>query len=349
MDALSTLIKPPTLEESKEYLTVAVEHALSLGITSIHDAGASQTTIQAIKSLLRERKLTFRFYEMLSGSDSRLKSLLKQKPIVGQYDGQLDVRAVKLYIDGAMGSRGALFETPYLDDKSTSGLQLHSKEELQSLVNMIHKAKYQIAVHAIGSKGNKLVLDAFEKLNDKSIANKRHRLEHAQVLELSDLKRAAEMGIIASMQPTHCTSDMKWVVDRIGKERARYAYAWKSLLASKVNLAFGSDAPVESLNPWPGLFSSITRQSIDLEPKDGFFPEEKLNLNQAFAAFTAGSAYAAFHETNLGKLEQGYYADFILLDKNPYELKPTELYNTQVKATYIGGEKVFELLKSQKL
>ncbi len=342
MDDLSSLIKPPTLDESKEYITVAVNHAASLGITSIHDAGVSQTTLTAIKNLLRSRKIKFRFYEMLSGSDPQLKNLLKQKPTIGQYGGQLDVRAVKLFIDGAMGSRGALFEKPYADDASTSGLQFHSKEELARLVSQIHKAHYQVAVHAIGSKGNKLVLDAFESLRDKNIADKRHRLEHAQVLELNDIKRAAKMGVIASMQPTHCTSDMKWVVDRIGSERARYAYAWKSMLQNKVPLAFGSDAPVESLNPWPGLFSSITRQNTEFEPKEGFNPEERLTLQESFEAFTSGAAYAAFREAELGTLSKGHYADFIILGKNPYELKPLEIYNTKVEATYIGGEKVFE-------
>lgn len=338
MGLVSELIPSPTLEERKQFLEKAVKHAHSLGITSAHDAGVSSSTLEAIESLLKEKKIQFRFYEMLSSGSSEI--YLKQKPVIGKYDGQLDIRTVKLFIDGAMGSRGALFELPYEDDPTTRGLQFYTPEELRTTIQKIHANGYQVAVHAVGSLGNRLVIDAMETLqNPKS---QRHRLEHAQVFELKDIARAANLGIVASMQPTHCTSDMKWVVDRIGKDRARYAYAWRSVLDHKMPLAFGSDAPVESLNPWPGLFAAVTRQSFNLKPEKGFFPEERVTLSDAFRAFTEGAQYAAFHEDDRGKLKKGYVADFILLEKNPYQISLQELHEMKVQATYLGGMKVYE-------
>lgn len=332
---VNSQLPDPTLEERKQYLEKAVNHALSVGITSAHDAGVSDTTLEAIEALLKEKKIRFRFYEMLKSSNAE-----KHKPVIGKYDGQLDVRAVKLYIDGAMGSRGALFETPYEDDPTTKGLQFYTKDELNKTVQNLHGLGFQVAVHAIGSLGNKLVIDAIETL--KNPKERRHRLEHAQVFELKDIARAAQLGMVASMQPTHCTSDMKWVVDRIGKDRARYAYAWRSVLNHKMPLAFGSDAPVESINPWPGLYSAVTRQILNGTPESAFFPEERLTLQEAFRAFTEGAAFSSFHESDRGRLKRGYVADFILLKKNPYSISLPDLHEMKVEATYVGGVKVFE-------
>lgn len=340
MRELSPLFSDPSEKELELYIRKAVDNALALGITSIHDAGASRIEIETIRRLLRKKAVRFRFVEMVSAK-AELAHFLKKGPEIGSENGRLTVATVKLFLDGAMGSRGAFFEEPYDDDPTNHGLVMMSPEKLIDLIRRIDSAGFQVAVHAIGSKANSLVLDAYEKVMGDKTARKRPRLEHAQVLTKTDMERIARMGVIASMQPVHCTSDMKWVNARIGKMRARSAYAWRSLLDKKVALAFGSDAPVENLNPWPGLFAAVTRQDAEFLPKEGFFPEERISLPEALAAFTKGPAYAAFAEKSLGSLETGKWADFIVLSTDPMKVSLTDLRRMRVEATYIAGEQVY--------
>lgn len=342
MGELSPLFSDPSEKELELYIRKAVDSALALGITSIHDAGASRHEIETIRRLLQKKAVKFRFVEMVSAKkESELAHFLKKGPEIGLENGQLTVATVKLFLDGAMGSRGAFFEEPYEDDPTNHGLLMMSPEKLVGLIRRIDSAGFQVAVHAIGSKANSIVLDAYEKVMGDKTAVKRPRLEHAQVLTKTDMERIAKMGVIASMQPVHCTSDMKWVNARIGKTRARSAYAWRSLLDKKVPLAFGSDAPVENVNPWPGLFAAVTRQDAQFLPKEGFFSEEKISLPEALAAFTKGPAYAAFAEKSLGSLEKGKWADFIVLSTDPMKVSLTDLRQMRVEETFIAGEKVY--------
>jgi predicted amidohydrolase YtcJ len=343
MNPLGSLRWELTPNEIERFVKVAVERALSLGIVSIHDAGLAPEHVGILRKMLVDKKLSFRFYEMLSaGDDKALEKALNAGPIIDAENDRLTVRTVKLYADGAMGSRGAAFDLPYNDDAANSGLLMMTSEEMEKAFRRIDSKGFQIAVHAIGSKANRLVIDALQKALGSDIAKKRPRLEHAQVLTKEDIDRIGKLGIIASMQPIHATSDMKWVVDRIGKERARYSYAWKSLLKTGSPLAFGSDAPVEALNPWPGLYAAVTRKNAEQKPEGAFFPEERVSLPDAFRAFTEGAAFAAFQESKMGSLTPGKWADFIALSKNPFQGESKELLTVQVEATYLAGEKVWE-------
>ncbi len=342
MDATDALTKEGSPAELERRIRLAVEKAQSLGLVGLHDAGASKAEIEAIRRLLKSKAIRFRFNEMISADDeTEFQELLDRGIEVGAEDGQLTVRSVKLYLDGAMGSHGAAFLEPYSDELGSRGLLRMSPEAFEALVRKVHGKGFQIAVHAIGDHANRVAIDTFEKVMGKATAASRPRLEHAQALDPKDIARMGKLGIVASMQPVHCTSDMKWVEERIGKARARYTYAWNSILNAGAPLAFGSDAPVEDLTPWPGLFSAITRQTAERHPKDGFFPEERIYLEQAFRAFTIGAAYAAFDESNQGTLEIGRYADFVVLPKDPFKITPDELLKMKVDATYVGGEKVF--------
>jgi len=339
LSSLRPLRVKPSRAQYKNYIGAAVAQAVRHGMTGAHDAGASHEQIEAIRELLKEKRVRFRFYEMVSAKDpAELKRYLESGIETGAMDGQLDIRAVKLFADGAMGSRGAAFDEPYADDPSTRGLMRQSKTELEKEIRDIDKAGYQIAVHAIGSGANRLVAEAFETVLKKDIAKKRPRLEHAQVLTTELIQKIASLGIIASMQPTHCTSDCKWVVDRIGQARARFSYAWRSLLDAKAKLAFGSDAPIESLNPWPGVFSALTRTRPGGPP---FFPEQAIDRLSALRAFSEGAAYAGFAEDRLGSLAPGKAADFFVSSRNPLTVSPEELKDFNVDETYVGGELVY--------
>lgn len=343
MDKLKIFQARESSAQIEEYIQVAVGKAQSLGITGMHDAGATGPQIEAIRNLLRKKKLNFRFYEMISFSDTpTFERYLASGPEIDGEEGQLNVRAVKFYADGAMGSRGAAFKEPYSDDPKNKGLLNMEESQMVEAFTKADEAGFQIAVHAIGSLGNHLSINALEKALGPTIQSKRPRLEHTQVLDKNDIARIAKLGIIASMQPVHATSDMKWVVQRIGKKRARYSYAWNSLLKAKATLAFGSDAPMDFFNPWHGLFAAVTRQDKDFQPKNGFIPEEKISFQDAYKAFTTGAATASFSELMVGKLSNGAWADFIVMGKDPFASTPEEVRNLEVDETWIGGKKVFE-------
>lgn len=339
MDALEDLGEDPSDEELETHFKIAVQKALSLGITGAHDAGATPAQIEAIRRLLKTKAVRFRFNEMLlADNPAELAAYLEKGIEVDAEDGQLTVRSVKLFADGAMGSRGAAFDEPYADDPKNFGLLRMTPEEMEKTIRLIDAKGFQVAVHAIGDRANREVLDAFEKVMGAGVALKRPRIEHAQALNSQDITRLGKRGVIASMQPLHCTSDMKWVVDRIGEVRARTAYAWNSLKGAGARLAFGSDAPVDDLNPWRGLFASVRRQTLAYEPKGGFFPKERIPLRAALAAYTKGAAYAAFAEKTQGSLDTGHYADFIVVPSDPFRLTPKKLAEMKVEATYVGGE-----------
>lgn len=340
MVEIEALIPPPSDRLISMMIERAVRAALELGITSIHSATATHREIETLRKLLRDRTLRFRYYGMITSEDpAEFEGALKKSVEIGSENGQLTVRTVKLFADGAMGSRGAAFDLPYDDDPGNTGLMVHDPTKLAALISRIDQRGFQLAIHAIGSKATRIVLDALEKALGKNAASRRPRIEHAQVLDEADIARMKSLGVVASMQPIHCSSDMPWVEKRIGAQRSRFAYAWRSILKAGIPLAFGSDSPVESLNPWQGMLAAVRRQS--LKGSMIFHPEEQLTLREAFQAYTTGAAFAAFAENEMGSLEPGKWADFIILTDDPFSLPPEKLGKARVTETYVGGERVY--------
>jgi hypothetical protein len=251
------------------------------------------------------------------------------------------MRAIKLFADGALGSRGAAMLAPYSDDPENQGLWLTSAADLEVAALAVAEAGWQLGVHAIGDAGNRAVLDAFEAASKAHPdTDLRFRVEHAQILSDSDLPRFAALGVIASMQPTHATSDMPWAEERVGKERLAGAYAWRSLLRSGAHLASGSDFPVERVPPLLGVYAAVTRQDAQGEPSGGWMPEQKMTLTEAIASFTRESAFASFSEQNRGILQAGYVADLTIYDR-PLAADMS-LLKTMIDMTVVGGAVKFE-------
>jgi len=314
-------------------------------LTMVHDAGASQDTIEAYRRLADAGAIRTRLYVMRSGSSLReLMPLLEQGPIADDTH-RLVVRAVKIYADGALGSRGAALLEPYADEPGTMGLPRMRSEEMYAMVAAATRAGYQPAVHAIGDGGNRMVLDVFERVQREIPGSRglRMRLEHAQILDARDIPRFADLNVIASMQPTHATSDMPWVPARLGTARMEEgAYVWRRLLDAGATIAAGSDFPVEEANPMLGFYAAVTRQDLSGNPPGGWMPRERLTREQALRAFTLDAAYAAHAEQLLGSLEEGKLADFVMLSRDIMAIPPEQIPATEVMMTVVGGEIVFE-------
>ncbi|GBL06046.1 amidohydrolase [Glaciecola sp. KUL10] len=339
---VTKLIPAPDTYQLKKQLKAASEHLLSLGITSAHDAGISQQVYNFYKDKAQKGALDFRIYAMLSATDPKIKSMLAK----GHYSDEQDflsVRSVKAYGDGALGSRGAALLAPYSDDHDNHGLLVTPQEELPSLFRQVLGANFQLNFHAIGDRANRLALSEFAKTFKVFPENtQRHRIEHAQVIAVDDIDLFIQHGIIPSMQPTHATSDMNMAEDRIGKARLKGAYAWKTLLDKGARIAFGSDFPVELANPFHGLHAAITRQSGANQPENGWIPEERVTRVQALKGFTLDAAYSAFQDDLLGTLSPGMKADFIIIDRDVFEIPANEIRDTQVLETWVNGELKFK-------
>ncbi|MHA7817923.1 MAG: amidohydrolase [Pseudohaliea sp.] len=308
------------------------------GLTAVHDAGVTAQELAAYRRLLARGELPVRVYAMLSMRDPALAAQLAAGPEQDSR-GLLTVRSVKLYADGALGSRGAALLTPYSDAPGNRGLLLREPAELAAQMQRAAAAGFQVNVHAIGDRANRLVLDAFSRLPDR--AAQRHRVEHAQILDPADLRRFAGLGVIASVQPTHATSDKNMAGDRLGEARLAGAYAWQSLLESGARVAFGSDFPVEDPNPFFGLHAAVTRQDREGEPPGGWRPEEKLDRATALSLFTEAAAWAMHAEERLGRLLPGYAADFILVRDDPFAVPAGDLWRNAVLATWVDGREVW--------
>ncbi|KXI30300.1 amidohydrolase [Paraglaciecola hydrolytica] len=339
---------PQSSEAStKNKLDVAGEHLLSLGITSVHDAGIGEDIYDYYIKRQAEHSLPVRIYPMLSASDPHLSAMLKRGFVQDQYD-YLSIRSVKAYGDGALGSRGAALLAPYSDAPDNSGLLLTREADFKPLFDLVLSHGFQLNFHAIGDRANRMVLDqfadSFKRIGGQDLRN---RVEHAQVVAVEDIPRFLSLNIIPSMQPTHATSDKNMAEDRIGAERLKGAYAWHTFLKQGSPLAFGSDFPVELANPFYGLHAAVTRQDRDNQPVAGWIPEEALSIQQAFRAFTLDAAYAAHQENILGGLTVGKWADFILVDQDIFKIKAQDIWKTQVIETWIAGEQRYVLADAE--
>lgn len=323
-------------------LRAAGEHLLSQGITSMHDAGINNNEYTFYLSQAVNQTLPLRIYAMVSATDPKLDQILALGKITDP-DGMLVIRSVKAYGDGALGSRGAALIEPYSDAPHQHGLLLTAQKDMPELFSKVIGAGFQLNYHAIGDKANRLALDEFERtFKNMGGQNLRNRIEHAQVIDTEDLSRFAKLKILPSMQPTHATSDKNMAEDRVGRDRMEGAYAWQTLLKSGVRVPLGSDFPVELANPFYGIHAAVTRQDRDNQPVEGWYPEEALTVQQAFKGFTLDAAYAAHMEDQIGSLTPGKQADFILVDRDIFDIPPRDIWRTQVLQTWIAGEKVFD-------
>lgn len=337
VDLVRDAIPRPGRAEIRRRVLLAVEHCLERGLTAVHDAGATNDILDVYRELAQNGQLRLRLYAMLEDDDATLERWLPTGPYLSP-DGMLAVRAVKLYADGALGSRGALLLEDYTDDPGNRGLQLTPAERLEDVASRAGRAGFQVCTHAIGDGANRLVLDLYERLLPEAGGEAaRWRVEHAQILDQAELPRFARLGVIASMQPVHCTSDMDWVPARLGQRRSRLAYAWKSLLDAGARICFGTDFPVEAADPLPGLYAARARAHADGTPAGGWLPAERLDGRTALRLYTAGGAYAAFAEERLGRVAPGMLADLTVLSGDPTAVPPSELAALRVVLTVVGG------------
>ena len=339
MDLVARAIAEPGRQEDARALTVALEELVSVGLTGVHDAGVSAATVELYREFADRGVLPLRIYAMLSGAGANLDAF--DEPLIGYGSDRLTVRSVKLYADGALGSRGAALLEPYSDEPGHSGLLFAGVAGLTEQIRKAHDKAFQANTHAIGDLANRVVLDALDEVQGGKPSALRHRIEHAQVVSLKDIPRFAALGVIPSMQPTHATSDMNMAEDRIGRERVAGAYAWRRFLDEGSRLAAGSDFPVESSNPFRGIHAAVTRQDAEGRPEGGWYPEQALTVEEVLKAFTIDAAYAAHQEHRLGSLEPGKWADFILVDRDIFEVPGQELWQTKVLETWVAGERVY--------
>jgi predicted amidohydrolase YtcJ len=345
IDGAMGLVGKAVPEISKELLMASLDLALqrmvSKGLTGVHDMGISRSVLEMYQQKIDAEQFPTRVYAFTDGAGKTLDWLCENGAVEDE-SGRLYMRAVKLFIDGAMGSRGAALLSDYSDDAGNSGLLFMPMEDLEAQIDKSIKCGFQVGVHAIGDLGNRVSLDALEIAIPKYSQNPgRHRIEHAQTLTATDIPRFAELKVIAAMQPTHATSDMYWIEERLGAERTAYAYAWRKLLDSGARLALGSDFPVEQVNPMLGIYAAVTRQDSKGWPEGGWYPEENLTREEAVRGFTLDAAFSGFMEDSVGSLESGKRADFIILDKNIFEVEASEIARIRVLQTWLDGELVY--------
>ncbi|OLD66639.1 MAG: hypothetical protein AUI52_03240 [Acidobacteria bacterium 13_1_40CM_2_68_10] len=333
----------PTREQIKEWLRLSLQRLAAGGLTEIHDASVDPEDVDAYRELADEGNLPLRVYLMWNGIGKALIEPLVERPIFVNYRNRLTLRAVKLMVDGAMGSRGAVFQEDYSDDKGNRGLFVTEPDELERRAELAMRKGYQVCTHAIGDRGIRLTIDAYEKaLAAVKPTDPRPRIEHLQCVTPEDVARLKPLGIIASMQPSHATSDMYWAEDRVGPERGKGLYAWRWVLDSGVIIAAGSDFPVDPEKPLIGLHSAVTRQDLKNWPAGGWHPDQKMSFEEALRAYTRGAAYAAYEEDHKGRIAPGYWADLTVIGKDLREIPPEEIPNAGIDFTIVGGSVVYE-------
>ncbi len=343
---VTSRIPQPGRREKKKALLEAIRECNTLGFTSFHDAGSGREAISLYRELLAEGKLTLRLHVMIDGdNDDLVDEWFGRGPSIGEGNGFLTIRSVKLYADGALGSRGAALLEDYCDDPGNRGIAIEKEESIFDVACRAIDAGFQVCTHAIGDGANRTVLDAYERafrVKNVSGKDRRFRIEHAQILDHTDIPRFGLLGVIASMQAQHCTSDMPWVQDRIGRRRAREgAYVWRKLLDSNAILCNGSDAPVESMNPYLGVYAAVTRKDHTGAPAGGWFPGQAMTRLEALESFTKAAAYASFDEMNRGCLKKGFLADMTVLSNDIMTVPEKKIPLTEAGLTIVAGRIVW--------
>ena len=336
MDLINNFIPANNRDDKLRQIKNAIRKLNQFGLTAIHDAGSDIETIQILKELIEKEQLTIRVNAMLNNNPEDYLEILDKGPDIT--DKLLSVRTIKIYFDGAMGSRGAALLEPYADDPQNMGLSLTDVKNITEKVSQFNAAGFQVAIHCIGDRANRIALDIFEQFGTH---NARNRIEHAQIIHSDDLTRFFGLGVIPSMQATHCTSDMYWIDERLGDDRLHEAYPWQSLLQAGSIVPGGSDAPVEIPNPLLGIYAAVTRQDTSGWPKGGWQPNERMTVDQALASITSWAAYSMFAESYLGKIESGYMADFTVLSQDLSEIDPALIPSVNVHFTIVNGKVVY--------
>lgn len=346
-ELVSRLHQPETHETKKQDIRFSIQTALSFGLTEVHDAGVGHDVIKVYKELLADGELKVRLYVMYSIPDGGevLDEYISRPPEIGLGNNMLTLRSLKAYADGALGARGAALLEPYSDSPNESGLIQNADEEIYRILFKSMKAGYQVAIHAIGDRGNRMVLNAVEKAQKEFPGQEsRTRIEHAQILSLEDIPRFASLGVIPSMQPIHCTMDMGFAEARVGRQRIRGGYAWKSLLQSGARIVASADTPafpVEYSNPLWGIHAAVSRHDNQAQPAGGWYPEETVSRLEALKMYTIDAAYAAFEEKIKGSLTPGKLADVTVFSKDILSIPEHEILETEVLMTIVGGSIVF--------
>ena len=351
-DLVANHVSPLDLDGVRIALELAARECLRNGLTSVHEARVTPIMLQAFREMVNKGRLLLRIYAMLDGSNAVLtEEWLKGGPEIDPQH-KLTIRSIKVFADGALGSRGAALSDPYADAPETRGNFTTSETEIYNLTRRSLERGFQVATHAIGDAANHQVLNAYQKaLKDASenrsgaavsaVRDARLRIEHAQVLSSVDIPRFAQLGVIALMQPTHCTSDMAWAEKRLGPDRIKGAYAWRSVLKTGAHVPISSDFPGETLNPFYGIYAAVTRQDPQGKPDGGWYPEQRMTIQEALRGYTLEAAYAEFEEKDKGSIETGKLADLVVISKNPTAIPAKELLQINVLMTFINGKLVY--------
>jgi predicted amidohydrolase YtcJ len=343
MSLVSDRIPEPSLEEKKKAAQTALKHANQMGVTSVHDMAYS-SNFEVYHELLKDGTLSARLTVYFAiGQDDLYSQLEQKKPLESDL---LKIGGLKGFVDGSLGSFTALFFDPFTDDPGKTGIlvsDMYPEGIMEQRIREADKSGLQVAIHAIGDKANHIILDIMEMvIADGGQRDRRWRIEHAQHLIPEDFARFAEMGVIASMQPYHAIDDGRWAENKIGKERAKYTYAFKSFLDEDVLLAFGSDWTVAPLDPISGIYAAVTRRTLDGKNPDGWIPEQKISLEEAIKGYTINGAYTEFAESVKGSIEEGKFADLVVLSQNLFEIPSEDILKTEVIATVFNGEVIYK-------
>jgi predicted amidohydrolase YtcJ len=347
VDAAQELVNKVLPKQTEAAARAGLDRALAeiarVGLTCVHDAGIAVANDRLYRDYADHGKLTARVYAMIGGAGQDFDQLSANGPLKSYANDMYMLRAVKLYSDGALGSRGAALIAPYSDEPKSHGLLFRSDAQMRAMMEKAMRKGYQVNVHAIGDAGNHQILDAYRQLVPATASGGlRHRIEHAQIVTLADIARFKSIGIIPSMQPTHATSDMNMAEQRVGPERIKGAYAWRTFLEQGSRIACGSDFPVESPNPFFGIHAAVTRQDASGQPAAGWHADQAMTLKQALRCFTLDAAYAGHQENAIGSLEAGKWADFIVIDQDLFTMPVADIHKTAVLQTWVAGRQVYQ-------